>query len=513
MPVDAEDFCALVSLALAYLANVAFQEELVARGAAPTLLKAFSDSYTRFSAAALDAEDAAQLRLVQGGFVRVLADLSALPSFAALHPLRGPVAQTLQAWLRSGGGFADLETAACLALGNLARSDDASLYLVQEAQLHLPLIALLARPPPPDDDDDDAVPAALLHAVLSFLKNLAIPAANKAPLGVLLDGPAHVLPRLWSTSDAQPQAQFAAVSLARLLLVACPANVRRLCAPLSPDPASPAHDRSNLHVLAALFDRVDAEPTKVEAARAVAAVCRVLHSTPILPILPAEWGPDDEAFVFRPSPSSTPPPAGASPPAPEEPDGADAPRRARFYAAHLDVANALTYLITQKRFPALRSEAFFVFALMSRAADGARVVVRALQPFDACRALVEAVSGRDMVDGTELRLAGSGLPDADEEFMTGLRQSGGGGGGGSATAAAGGMAEAAIDGLGLEPQQVDPAQAASMAKIDRENGLVLIAEILKNYADFLPPFRRSVFEELLRTGGELVLHERLKDQG
>ena len=38
------------------------------------------------------------------------------------------------------------------------------------------------------------------------------------------------------------------------------------------------------------------------------------------------------------------------------------------------------------------------------------------------------------------------------------------------------------------------------------------AQILKSYADYLPPFRRSVFEELLRTGGELVLHERAQDQ-
>jgi len=521
VPIDAEDFGALVSVALAYLVNERFQEALVAGGATPTLLKAFSDSYTRFDAAQLDAEDAAQLRVIRSSFVRVLADVSALPSFAALHPLHSPVAHTLQAWLRSGGGFSDLETAACLALGNLARSDEASLYLVQEAQLHLPLLALLAKPYPDAAAAAAAAtpPAPLLHAALSFLKNLAIPAANKA---ALLEGPAPVLPRLWAAADAQPQAQFAAVSLARLLLVACPANVRRLCAPLSPDPASPAHDRSNLHVLAALVDRVDAEPTKVEAARAVAAVCRVLHSTPILPILPAEWGLDDESFVFKPPSSSSPssssvtaldrsPDSAASPAAAAaavETDGVAAPRRARFYAAHLDMAGALTYLITQKRFPALRSEAFFVFALMSRAADGARVVVRALQPFDACRALVEAVSGRDMVDGTELRLAGQGLPDADEEFMAGLRRSGGDGAG----TAAGGVAETAIDDLGLEPQQVDPAQAASMAKIDRENGLVLIAEILKNYADFLPPFRRSVFEELLRTGGELVLHERLKDQ-
>jgi hypothetical protein len=490
-PVEVDDFHGLVSVALAYLAEEKFQEELVQLGAVPTLLKAFSDAYTRFDIDQLDPEEATDLKQLRLGFVQALADVSALNSFTSMYPLNSVVVQTFQTWLRSGGGFTSLETAACLCLGNLSRSDDSSVYLVQEVQLHLPLIALLTKPYP-----DAPMPGQLLHAILSFLKNLAIPAANKPILGILLDAPANILPRLWSSTDTQPQIQFAAVSLTRLLLVTCPPNVKRVCAPLSPDPSSPASERSNLHVLAALFDRVDAEPTKLEAARAVAAVCRVLHSAPVLPLLPTDWATEDGV-------ASPPPPPGPLP-EPSSPGGA---RRARFYNAHLDIADALTYLVEQKRYPALRSETFFVFALMSHAPDGARVVVRALTPMGACRALVEAVSGRDMVDGTDLRLLASagGGPDDDGFAAVGSSSNSQVASSSGATVGLGD----ALDGLGLEPQQADPAQVAGMAKIDRENGLVMIAEILKNYADFLPPFRRTVFEELLRTGGELVLHERL----
>ncbi len=106
-------------------------------------------------------------------------------------------------------------------------------------------------------------------------RTLAIPPANKLRLGDLLDQPLSILPGLWSSTSVQPQIQFAAVSLGRLLLTGCPPNVARVCAPLPPDTDSPAHARSNLHVLIDVFRRADAEPTKLEAGRAVAAICRV----------------------------------------------------------------------------------------------------------------------------------------------------------------------------------------------------------------------------------------------
>ncbi len=498
-PVDDEDFCALVSVALAYLTREKFQEELVATpGAVPTLLTAFADSYTRLDASRLDPDDAAQVGHMRTAFVQILADVSALAAFPRLYPLDSPVAQTLQSWLHSSSSSSngssqtatDLVAAACMALGNLARSDEASIYLVREAQIHMPLIDLLASNGPSaaaGQQQQQQLSALQLHAVLSFLKNLAIPAANKPALGGLLDVPASILPRVWSAAtDAQTQTQFAAVSLARLLVVSCAPNVRRLCAPLSPDPSSPAHDRSNLHVLMALLDRTNAEPTKLEAARAVAAVCRVLHSAG------EREGDDSGDTVFAAS------------------------WRARFYQAHLDITNALMLLVTQTRFPALRSEAWFVLALMSRADDGARLVLRALQPYETCRALVEAVSGRDMIDGHHLYAPKDAVssPDDGDEFAAAiqrrLQQQ---------QQQQEGTAEVPVGSIDEpRPQQSDDGPRrrglggnSGMARIDRENGLVLISQLLSNYSDYIQPFRRSTFEQLLQTGGELVLFERARD--
>ncbi|KAJ4417157.1 hypothetical protein N0V82_006357 [Gnomoniopsis sp. IMI 355080] len=545
-PVDLEDFSGLTSVALAYLTHETFQAYILA--GIPMLLTAFSMSYTHFDPSqASDPDDAAQLRALRNAFIPVLADISALPDFVPGSAQGGPamlqlpVFQTLQSWLHGPPQHANLQTAACLALGNLARSDAACITFVRDAQIHTPLMNLLQRCTAGDTPPN----AQLTHAVLSFLKNLAIPAVNKPLLGRLLES--NMLPKLWSTwGDSQPQTQFAAVSLARLLLVGCPPNVRRLCAPLSADPDSPAHDRSNLHILTALFERSDAEPTKMEVARAVATVCRILHSTPLSPVLPEEpsythgakrvrhdnnnnttnTGDDGTIYVntasslspssanaFSPSSSSLhspqhqqPSPAlhtHSSPTSTTSSSSASSStRRARFYSAH-DLAVPLSFLIKQTRFPALRSEAWFVLALMTRAPDGARVVQSALQSFEACRALVESITGRDMADGHDLLLAASSSPPAEGQEDGPLRVRDG--------QQQQGQASLGIEGLGLgslEPQQVDAATQANMARIDRENGLCMVAELVRNHAGDLLPLRKNIYEQLLLTGGELVLHAR-----
>lgn len=554
-PVDLEDFSGLTSVALAYLTHESFQTYILA--ALPLLLTAFSMSYTHFDPLqASDPDVATQLRQVRNAFVPVLADISALPDFVSGSAqggsplLQHPIFQTLQSWLHGPPTHANLQTAACLALGNLARSDATCVTLVKDAQIHQPLINLLVR----CTSGDTTPNAQLTHAVLSFLKNLAIPATNKPALGRLLES--NVLPKLWSTwGDTQPQTQFAAVSLGRLLLVGCPPNVRRLCAPLSADPDSPAHDRSNLHILTALFERSDAEPTKMEVARAVATVCRILHSTPVSPVLPDEPSHlhtskrqkhashgDDSTIVVRTDPSFSP--KSASPfhtptdSATHSPSGThnghqpyqtptqlsptstsssasttSQTRRARFYEAH-DLAIPLSFLIKQTRFPALRSEAWFVLALMCRSPDGAKVVQSVLQSFEACRALVESITGRDMADGHDLLLAASSSPPAEgQEDGAGNARVNPHAGDSGVTA---GVATLGIEGLGLsslEPQSVDPATQVNMARIDRENGLCMVAELVRSHKDDLLPLRRNIYEQLLHTGGELVLHSRTNAGG
>lgn len=540
---DIEEFCILVSVALAYLAQEPFQEELIRQDGAQALLTSFSDSCTKYDVAQMDPEDAEEYKALGNGFMSAIADVVALPSFLDKYPLNSRPVLTMQSWVSNSYSNVNLRTTGCIALGNLARSDESSTYFVQDVKIHAPLINFLSktygpRPLSPDTASIEAPPSPhLVYAIISFLKNLAIPAANKPILGTLLEQPNPVLPRMWSATDTQPQVQFAAVSLTRLLILNCSANVRRICCPLSPDPASPAHDKSNLNVLMSLFKRTDAEHTKMEAARAVAAICRVFHMTPdIESVLPEDWDLTEVSSVYsgatKASTSSEPSPnapsvstssdkESSSTPATDGPQGATRNRRARFYSVHVDIADCFTYLITQTRFPALRSEIWFVAAVMSRSTDGAQLVMRCLQPFEACRALVEAVSGRDLIEGH--RLPGGASLLSEDELLTMTDSTGAPVSLPSQDAAlqtidtsaattpssAGGITVGnGIDGLGLEPQQADPAQLASMARIDRENGLVLIAEIMRNYAHFLPPFRRGVFEQLLQTGGALVLSAR-----
>ncbi|KAK2599775.1 hypothetical protein N8I77_011501 [Diaporthe amygdali] len=523
-PVDLEDFSALTSVALAYLTHETFQASNLA--SVPLFLEAFSMSHTSFDPSdAADPDAATQLKQVRSAFVPVLADISALPGFIPVPApdnaqppplLQHPVFQTLQGWLRSSAEHATLQSAACLALGNVARSDATCETLVGSGAIHEPLIDLLTRCTGGSGTTTTASPpnAQLTHAVLSFLKNLAIPAANKPALGRLLEP--GLLPKLWSTwGDAQPQSQFAAVSLGRLLLVGCAANAARLVAPLGRDAEPSGPVQTSLHVLLSLFQRSDAEPTKTEVARAVANVCRTLHSAPVESVLSEEW----EAPPPPPPPSSADDQGGNTPaptttstqhPTPSE------TRRAHFYAAHAAIPTTLSLLLTQTRFPALRSEAWFVLALTSRSVSGARVARAVLEPAGACRALVEAVTGRrDVSDGDDLLLAaGSSASGADDAVEDVLSNSTGGAAGAQQNQQEGdtaGGVSLGMEGLGLgdlQPQQVDPAARAGMARIDRENGLCLVAELVRNCAGELDPARKAIYERLLVTGGELVLNSR-----
>lgn len=47
-----------------------------------------------------------------------------------------------------------------------------------------------------------------------------------------------------------------------------------------------------------------------------------------------------------------------------------------------------------------------------------------------------------------------------------------------------------------------------MTKVDRENALVLIAELAKGGPDELPSDVRDVFIQMLKMGGQLVLGDR-----
>ncbi|KAH8196404.1 hypothetical protein TruAng_009420 [Truncatella angustata] len=483
---DLEDFLGQVSVALTYLSNAAFQETfLQTPNAIPLFLEAFSKSCTNFDINAADSEDASRLKKVNSIFTQALADISSSPQFATACQIGGAEMQTLERWI--GSPYSELQSAACLTIGNIARSDDICIALVQQSAIHRSLMAILS--------DRSKADAQLLHSTLSFLKNLAIPASNKAILGDAGLFESHVLPRLWAL-DAQVQVQFTAVSLTRLLLVSSPENVKRITATLSADPSSPAADRTHLKTLIDLFLRSDQEPTKTEAARAVAAVLRVLHSSPdastLLPNLTGDLSKVSSPSSHRQSPGSSPGP-NATTSSQDGPGISPSPALEAFYASHDTLTDTLVYLGTQQKFPVLRSDLWFVMALMSRSAVGADVVARCLQNVELLRALLQTITGHDMIAGRELETTASGTPQ-NQGLIAGAVQE----------------ETAIVSGIpgGLEPQQVDPARKAGMARVDRENGLVLVAELLQRCPDRLTLLPQETYREILQTGGEQVLSDR-----
>ncbi|KAI5464846.1 armadillo-type protein [Mariannaea sp. PMI_226] len=454
---DVEDFISLVATAASYLANETFQLSLITDHHMDLLVTAFYNAQTQFDPEQIDdPETVTTLQQLCTSLLTTLADLSGNDAFPAHYPLDSSVPQSLLAWLR--GAKPQLQAAACLALGNLSRSDEVSLALVQTHQAHIPLINLLSNPSATDSQQ--------IYSALSFLKNLAIPAQNKPLLGEVLE--ATSVPRIM-TIDTLPQVQFAAVSLARLLLVNCPPNAHRLCVPRSTDLSDEAAQHTSVHDILSLFSRSDAEPTKLEAARCISALCRVLHTTPVSPVL-AEWVPSqDKEESLSPKPENI------------SDDEKDSRVRALFYQNH-ELSKTLAFLVTQQKWPILRSEAWFVFALMARSQDGAAVIASTLVIPEVTDALSRAITGKAIDPESEEQQAKQ-IEATDSENL------------------------ALPDGLGLQPQQVDPKQQANMAKVDRENCLVLCTEIVKKPSDNLTTPQLGLLQNLLKQGTELLQQE------
>jgi hypothetical protein len=519
---DLDSFMEVCTPALAYLTFQDLQPVFLENCGVELLELAFHQLYTRFGTPDADPDTASQLKQVGDAFLTVFADISALPSFPIACPLDSKAVQTLIDWLAASPPLFHLQTAACLSLGNLSRSDESSTALLGRVQE--PLLDILARAIPPassqlPNSQTAAPPLQLTHAALSFLKNLAIPKANNPQLGASLLNPAHpLLPRLWTSTRTQPQLQFAAVSLTRLLLAKCLPNIRDICAPLSasdPNAASP----SNLALLTTTAASADEDPIKVEAARAVSLVCRALHTFPVTELLEPSWTWTNDQSTGTPTPGST----TSTTPAEED---AEAPLLTRFYAAHNNsntIIPSLRLLLTHPRFPSLHSEAIFVLALMARSSStGARIALQVLQPLSTIStssvSSTDGGSGNNNVNGATWQALAKAITRSESADL-------------AAIFAQDGRVEEAeepkedeedgdagvtVEKLSLEPQQVDPqaqtkAPPAKVAQMDRENGMVLVAELLRRFPEEMSSLRRPL-EVILNKGGELVVQDRSGNQ-
>jgi hypothetical protein len=478
VPVDMEDFIAAVNTAVAYLQHEKFQKALMAPGAMDRTLAVLVDSYTRFDShpsIGSDHEDAKALQQMRSNFNQVLSDVSALPEFRETCPVTSPLTSSLRRWLLSPQ--TQLQVCACIMLGNLARSDAACEEFVHVSRVHLPLISILT----------DASDSQLLHAALGFLKNLALPTKNKDVLGE--SGIFDVLPRLWNLDTLQ-QIQFASISLARQLTIGCFENVRKVCKRLSDDIDSPAYARTKLSLLIALFERTDVEPIKMEIARLITSICRVYNTSGAINRSPEELQRIRISFLDR----------------------------------HPDVGRPLGFMVSQTKWPVVRSEGWFVFALMARYPEGAKCISDLLHDVAVFRPLVEMLTGKDLVEyvpndamgASPLTSNSASSPTSSSSNSNSISSVGPTSSFTSSSLAPSSSSSVASASnlLTLSPESPQPhAQAAEMARIDRENALVLISEMLKNRGPEMALMRRTLFEDLLKGGSEIVLSYREASKG
>ena len=450
-PTDMDDYIALVNTAIAYLQHVRFQQALITQGGLDTALAVLVDSYTRFDSqpsigspsvgsSSPDQDEAKLLSEMRSNVNQALSDVSALPEFKEAVPVISPFSSSLRRWISSPQ--LQLQVCACIMLGNLARSDDACEEFVHTSQVHKPLITVLTN-----TNDSQ-----LLHAALGFLKNLALPMKNKEALGEA--GIFEVLPRLWLLDTLQ-QIQFSSISLARQLLTGTWENVRRVAKRLSDDQDSPAQMRTNLSLLIALFDRTDAEPIKMEISRLITGVCRVFNTY-------KDRSPEEMERIRR-----------------------------KFFTMHPDVGRPLGFMVSQTKWPVVRSEGWFVFALMARYPEGAQCISDLMQDITVFQPLVEVLTGKFWLGDNK---SISSLPSSEISEASPASGSGGTG---------------SMSWEGQTPDTKSPTQSqgqgqeAEMARIDRENALILISELLKNRGPAMAVMRRTLFEDLLKGGGEI----------
>lgn len=446
LPTDMDDFIALTNTAVAYLQHEKFQKALIACGAVDTTLTVLVDSYTRFdshpSIGEPDQDDAKALSQMRSNLNQVLSDVSALPEFKEAYPVVSPLTMSLRRWLLSPQ--LQLQVCACITLGNLARSDDACEEFVHTSHIHKPLISILS----------EATDSQLLHAVIGFLKNLAMPLKNKEVIGAA--GLFDLMPRLWALDTLQ-QIQFSSISLARQLTIGTFENVRKVCQRLSDDPDSPANTHTRLSLLIALFERTDVAPIKIEISRLITSVCRVFTSY-------TGRSPEDMERI-----------------------------RIKFFAMHPDVGRPLSFMVSQDKWPVVRSEGWFVFALMARFPEGAQCISDLMQDVAVFQPLVEMLTGKKIGDIQSQSGPSSLSPGSDTSTAI-------------ASPASGTASSSTFDFEGRSPESVQPhAQAAEMARIDRENALVLISELLKNRGKDMAVMRRTLFEDLLKGGTEIMM--------
>ncbi|KAL8991651.1 MAG: hypothetical protein Q9169_007779, partial [Polycauliona sp. 2 TL-2023] len=409
---DADDMLPIVHTINAFLKHGRFQQHFIEYDLVYTLMEIISKSSLAYDTSLRPVDpDEISWSSLQKSVTEILSDISATGAFVRKYTIDSALADGLIQWLQTQQQ--PKQICSCLILGNLAQSDLVCREMVSRLRLHDRLLAILEDPRHPQ----------VSHAVLGFLRNLSLPAENKAIVGS--QHAVEIIARFWSV-EVNSQIQHASVALVRQLLNSCIANVKWLLESLSPDPDSPAYEKTYLSLLLLLFGRTDDAATRFETGRTVATICRCIStSSQGLP-------PQSTNAVTH-----------------------------RLYGLHPNIATPLAMMISQSRFPVLRSEGWFALALMARSGEGSAAVSEVFQQLETFGVLVSTITGQSPT--SERPATGNTTTSSDSTSS-----------------------------------DKSPGQVQNMKDKDRENALVLVNELLRHNGDNLSDIRRSVLQDLMR---------------
>ena len=405
--IGADEFISLIRAFVAHLREERLQQQVVAKKLIPDILDMVVRTYSSnpFHGTSLidrcpkrlplEPKDEIGLSRCRDGLIASLSDVSATPAFAKEHPVDSDLVDTLCAWFSVDEP--SIQRCACLMIGNLARSDAVCKDMVHRMGLHELLITILVK-------SNDL---QLLHATLGFLRNLALRVENKGTIAG--SNVLEPLSKIWASSSS-PQLQYEAVRVVRQLVNGSLANIQRLLMPLAW--GENADDNSYVSQLVALFRQTDEVPTKFEISRTMAAIWRCVRSPASTQYF------SDIVEVILP----------------------------RLHSMTAELAKPLSAMVTQTRWPVIKSEGWFALALMARSKEGSDAIINQLSEAELSNALIGVIGARKAVPKENISVA-----TGNEVSITGADTSD----------------------LKPEPKEV-------METKDGDNALVLVTELLKN---------------------------------
>ncbi|CAO3669084.1 unnamed protein product [Umbelopsis ramanniana] len=150
----------------------------------------------------------------------------------------------------------DMQTCAALSLGNLARTDEHCVDLVQKYHVEIPLLRLLKK----------TTDLRVQHAVVSILKNLSLPRQNKQDIGAV-GAIQAVAPYLDASKDMLKPVQFAVIGILKLLAVGDVFNATQIVTAEQSLEDGASDNISPLDRVVEFIQRVDDVAAKSEATR------------------------------------------------------------------------------------------------------------------------------------------------------------------------------------------------------------------------------------------------------